>query len=192
MCPLSLEIAFKTYKPRAVIITDLYGQSANYHLEHICKKNNTPIIEDAAESFGAVYKIKIISTFGDISILSFNGNKIITTSGGGMILSKNELYIEHAHKLSTQSRRTNYYEHKEIGYNYRMSNVLAGSLAQLSYIDYHLKRKKEIFNKYKADFNNFKNVEFMPIMKSGKPSHWLSVVLLKEFSFKKIQALSTI
>ena len=192
MCPLSLEIAFKTYKPRAVIITDLYGQSANYsHLEHICKKNNTPIIEDAAESFGAVYKNKKCGTFGDISILSFNGNKIITTSGGGMILSKNELYIEHAHKLSTQSReRTNYYEHKEIGYNYRMSNVLAGiGLAQLSYIDYHLKRKKEIFNKYKADFNNFKNVEFMPIMKSGKPSHWLSVVLLKEFSFKEIQSI---
>ena len=81
----------------------------------------------------------------------FNGNKIITTSGGGMILSKNELYIKHAHKLSTQSReRTNYYEHKEIGYNYRMSNVLAGiGLAQLSYIDYHLKRKKKFFKNIK-------------------------------------------
>lgn len=190
MCPSSLDMAFKKYKPKAVIITDLYGQSANYnHLKYICKKNKTPIIEDAAESLGAEYQNRKCGTFGDISILSFNGNKIITTSGGGMILSKNELYIKYAHKLSTQSReKTNYYEHKEIGYNYRMSNVLAGiGMAQLKYIDYHLKRKKEIFQKYKADLNNFDDLQFMPIMKSGKPTHWLSVMLLKKCSFRDIQ-----
>ncbi len=192
MCPVSLEIAFQKYKPKAVIITDIYGQSADYNiLRNICIKNNTPIIEDAAESFGAVYDGKKCGTFGDISVLSFNGNKIITTSGGGMILSNNKSFIDHAYKLSTQSREnTSYYEHTEVGYNYRMSNVLAGiGIAQLNNIDYHLTRKKKIFQRYKDKLQFSENIKFMPELKNGISTNWLSVGLLQNMSFNEVQDL---
>ena len=127
MCAKSLDKAFKTYLPKAVIVTDIYGQSANYKdLEYICGKYRVPIIEDSAESLGAEYNKKKCGSFGEISILSFNGNKIITTSGGGMILSNNEDHINKAKKLSSQARENKlHYEHIELGYNYRMSNILA-------------------------------------------------------------------
>ena len=117
MCPKSLEKAFAFHCPKAVIVTDIYGQSANYSLiAKICKKNNVPIIEDAAESLGATYKNKKCGSFGDLSILSFNGNKIITTSGGGMLLSNDENLIKKAKKLSNQAKEdTIYYQHNEIG-----------------------------------------------------------------------------
>ena len=121
------EKAMKKYKPKALIAVDIYGQSCDYNeLIYLCKKYNVFLIEDAAEALGSEYIGKKCGSFGDISILSFNGNKIITTSGGGMLLSNNEEYVKKAKFLSTQSREsTLHYEHKELGYNYRMSNVLA-------------------------------------------------------------------
>ena len=146
MCSNSLEKAFQKYSPKAVIVTNIYGQSANYsELKRICKNYNTPIVEDSAESFGAEYQKQKSGSFGDISILSFNGNKIITTSSGGMILSNNEEYILKAKKLSTQSRENKtYYEHKEIGYNYRMSNILAAiGVSQLRIIDSNVEKTRK-------------------------------------------------
>ena len=105
MCPKSLDIAFKKHKPKAIIVTDIYGQSADYNsISEICKNYKTPIIEDAAESLGGEYNDRKCGSFGEISILSFNGNKIITTSGGGMLLSNNKDYITEAKKLASQSR----------------------------------------------------------------------------------------
>ena len=122
-----LEVAIKKHKPRAIICVDLYGQSCDYNsIIDLCKKYNVFLIEDAAEALGSEYNGRKCGTFGDISILSFNGNKIITTSGGGMLLSKNKDYVDKARFFSTQSREPAiHYEHKEIGYNYRLSNLLA-------------------------------------------------------------------
>ena len=124
MCAKSLDKAFKTYLPKAVIVTDIYGQSANYKdLEDICGKYRVPIIEDSAESLGAEYNKKKCGSFGEISIISFNGNKIITTSGGGMILSNNEDHIKKLKTCNQAREKKLYYEHVELGYNYRMSNI---------------------------------------------------------------------
>ena len=122
-----IEKAINKYNPKAIISVDLYGQSADYDaLVEICKKNNIKLIEDAAEALGAEYKQKKCGSFGDMGVFSFNGNKIITTSGGGMLVSKNEDLVDKARFFSTQSREpVLHYEHKELGYNYRMSNILA-------------------------------------------------------------------
>ena len=190
MCSYSLEKAFQIYSPKAVIVTNLYGQSANYsELKRICENYNTPIVEDSAESFGAEYQKQKSGSFGDISILSFNGNKIITTSGGGMILSNNEEYILKAKKLSTQSRENKtYYEHKEIGYNYRMSNILAAiGVSQLRIIDSNVEKTRKVFNIYKKELKNILNIEFMPEIENGKSTNWLSVILLRDKTFKDIK-----
>ena len=192
MCVKSLEKAFKYYSPKVVIVTDLYGQSANYNeILEICKKHNTPVIEDSAESLGASYKNKKCGSFGEISILSFNGNKIITTSGGGMILSNNEEYIKKAKKISTQSREEKiYYEHKEIGYNYRMSNILASiGLAQLNHLDDNVNMTRQIFKLYKRDLEGVEAIDFMPEIEGGRSTNWLSVILLKQKSFNEINKI---
>ena len=192
MCPESLESAFKLYSPKAVIVTDLYGQSANYkEILEICKNYNVPIIEDSAESLGASYNGEKCGSFGEISILSFNGNKIITTSGGGMILSENKSYIRKAKKLSTQSREKKlHYEHIEIGYNYRMSNILASiGLAQLHYLDSYVNKTREIFSIYKENLQCIKGIEFMPEINGGRSTNWLSAILLKDNSFSEINKL---
>ena len=190
MCSNSLEKAFQKYSPKAVIVTNIYGQSANYsELKRICKNYNTPIVEDSAESFGAEYQKQKSGSFGDISILSFNGNKIITTSSGGMILSNNEEYILKAKKLSTQSRENKtYYEHKEIGYNYRMSNILAAiGVSQLRIIDSNVEKTRKVFNIYKKALKNILNIEFMPEIENGKSTNWLSVILLKDKTFEDVK-----
>ena len=151
MCHKSLELALKSIKPKAVIITNIYGQSADFEkIMSICDQKKIPIIEDAAESLGAEYQSKKSGSFGLLSILSFNGNKIITTSGGGMLLSNNEEYIKEAKNLSTQSREDKiYYEHKKVGYNYRLSNVLASiGLSQFKNLDECVKLKRKIFRNY--------------------------------------------
>ena len=130
--------------------------------------------------------------FGEISVISFNGNKIITTSGGGMILSNNKDYIEKAKKLSTQAREKIYYEHLEIGYNYRMSNILAAlGLAQLNYLDYYVDKTRRIFQIYKKNLKSINGIEFMPEIKGGKSTNWLSAILLKKTSYKEINNLIT-
>jgi len=181
MCPKSLEKAFAFHCPKAVIVTDIYGQSANYSLiAKICKKNNVPIIEDAAESLGATYKNKKCGSFGDLSILSFNGNKIITTSGGGMLLSNDENLIKKAKKLSNQAKEdTIYYQHNEIGYNYRLSNVLAAlGRAQFNSLDNFVRKKRKIFKNYKSLFCKQKFIQFMPEIEKGVSTNWLSVILV--------------
>lgn len=192
MCPKSLKKAFEIFSPQAVIVTDLYGQSANYdEIIQICKKKRVPIIEDSAESLGAEYLNRKCGSFGDISILSFNGNKIITTSGGGMILSNNEDYISKAKKLSTQSRENElFYEHIEIGYNYRLSNILASiGLAQLNYLDDIIFKKRSINKLYKKILCNEENILFMPEIKGGRSTYWLSAIILNDSSFEHIQKI---
>ena len=189
MCPQSLEMAFEEYSPKAIIVTNLYGQSANYNaISAICKNYQTPIIEDAAESLGAEYNGRKCGSFGDMSILSFNGNKIITTSGGGMLLSNNEVYITEARKLSSQSREEAiHYEHTQVGYNYRMSNILAAlGRAQLKSLNSYVDKRRKIFKYYYSKLKDIDNITFMPEIKHGKSSRWLSVILLKKMKYDNI------
>ena len=190
MSPSALEKAFESVLPKAVIVTDIYGQSADYKLiAEICDKHQTPIIEDAAESLGAEYNRKKCGSFGEMAILSFNGNKIITTSGGGMLLTDRSEFVLEAKKLSTQSREEAlHYEHAQVGYNYRLSNILAAlGRAQLKSLDQYVEKRREIFNYY---YNNLKNVEgirFMPEIENGKSTRWLSVVLMENINHDKIE-----
>ena len=190
MSPFALEKAFESVLPKAVIVTDIYGQSADYKLiAEICDKHQTPIIEDAAESLGAEYNRKKCGSFGEMAILSFNGNKIITTSGGGMLLSDRSEFVLKAKKLSTQSREEAlHYEHAQVGYNYRLSNILAAlGRAQLKSLDQYVEKRRKIFNYY---YNNLKNVEgirFMPEIENGKSTRWLSVVLMENINHDKIE-----
>lgn len=193
MSPCSLEEAFTKYNklgrlPKAVIVVHIYGLSADMDkIMDICKHYKVPVIEDSAEALGTTYKGKHVGTIGDYGIFSFNGNKIITTSSGGMLVanhSDNEKAKERIAKVrfwSTQSRDpAKHYQHSELGYNYRMSNVLAGiGRGQLKVLDKRVQRKKEIFEFYKKKLNAFENIEFMPINNWNHPNHWLSCVLLK-------------
>ena len=157
MSPKALKKALEDLKvkgitPKAAIVVNLYGNSAHRDaIKELCDEYNVKIIEDAAESLGSTYKGKMSGTIGEIGIYSFNGNKIITTSGGGALVSDNEEYVKKARFLSTQAKEPMpYYEHKEIGYNYRMSNVVAGiGRGQLRVLDNRVKEKNHIFNTYK-------------------------------------------
>lgn len=194
MCAKSLELAFKKYLPKAVLVTDLYGQSANYKaIQDICNKYNVPIIEDAAESLGAEYNQQKCGSYGEMAIISFNGNKIITNSGGGMLLSNNKNYINEAKKLSTQSReKAIHYEHAQIGYNYRMSNILAAlGRAQFKTLDSFIEKRRKIFNYYNDHLLCIDDIDFMPEIKNGKSTHWLSVILLQKTTHEKIERIIT-
>lgn len=190
MSPKALQKAFEDCVrigklPKAVIVVNLYGQSADMDsIKRICDRYNVPIIEDAAESLGATYKGRCSGTIGEFGIYSFNGNKIITTSGGGMLVSNNTEAIKKVRFWSTQSRDyERYYQHSEIGYNYRMSNVLAGiGRGQLLVLKERIKQKKNIFETYKKAFSNIKEIDMMPISQNGQPNYWLSVITLREES----------
>ena len=190
MDPKALEIALiesikKGIKPKAVIVVNLYGQSADMdEILNICNEYNVPVIEDAAESLGATYKGKKSGTLGEYGIYSFNGNKIITTSGGGMLISSNKDMIDKTKFWITQSRENErYYEHKEIGYNYRMSNIVAGiGRGQLKILDERILQKKRLFNTYKEGFKDIDEIEMMPICDYGEPNYWLSCIILKKNS----------
>ncbi len=163
MNPKALEKAFEKYpNPKAVIVVHLYGTPAKIdEIKQICKKHNVPLVEDAAESLGATYKGKQTGTFGKYGIYSFNGNKIITTSGGGMLVSEDEERIAKVRFWATQSREpVRHYEHKEIGYNYRMSNIVAGiGRGQLKVLDKRIEQKTNIYNTYKQAFKEIKEIE---------------------------------
>lgn len=183
MDPNTLKEAFEKYGERvkAVIIVHLYGFSADMDkIMEICNQYNVPVIEDAAESLGAYYKGKHTGTFGQYGIFSFNGNKIITTSGGGMLVSDDEEKINKARFWSTQSRDTaRHYQHSELGFNYRMSNVIAGiGRGQLKVLDRRVAKKKYIFEFYKKELGNLDGVEFMPVNDWNEPNFWLSVMTL--------------
>ena len=190
MSPSALEKAFESVLPKAVIVTDIYGQSADYKLiAEICDKHQTPIIEDAAESLGAEYNRKKCGSFGEMAILSFNGNKIITTSGGGMLLADRSEFVLKAKKLSAQSREEAlHYEHAQVGYNYRLSNILAAlGRAQLKSLDQYVEKRRKIFNYYYNNLKDIEGIRFMPEIENGKSTRWLSVVLMENINHDKIE-----
>ncbi len=182
MDPEALEAAFKKYpEVKAVLVVHLYGLSADMDkIVALCKKYDTVLIEDAAESLGTTYKGRQTGTFGDYGIFSFNGNKIITTSGGGMLVSNNKEKIEKARFWSTQSRdQARHYQHSEIGFNYRMSNIVAGvGRGQLKVLDQRVKKKQAIFNYYKQELAGLDGIDFMPINDWNEPNCWLSAITL--------------
>lgn len=167
--------------PKAVIVVNLYGQSADFEpIKALCQHYQIPIIEDAAESLGATYKGQASGTLGDIGIYSFNGNKIITTSGGGMLVSADTALVEKARFLAQQARDpAPHYEHSHVGYNYRMSNVLAGiGRGQLQVLEQRVQSRQAIFNLYQSSLSQFPELEMMPEAEFGRSTHWLSTMLL--------------
>ncbi|MBS1340838.1 MAG: aminotransferase class I/II-fold pyridoxal phosphate-dependent enzyme [Clostridia bacterium] len=197
MDPLALEKAFEKYpNPKAVIVVHLYGTPAKMdEIIEICKKHNVPLIEDAAESLGSIYNGQQTGTFGEYGVFSFNGNKIITTSGGGMLVSNNEDGIKKVRFWATQSKEpVRHYEHKEIGYNYRMSNICAGiGRGQLKVLDKRIEKKTEIYNKYKNELEKVKEIKMQPIPKNTKPNHWLSVMTIdKDSKVKPLNIMETL
>ena len=184
MDPNLLEIALKKYKGRvkAVLVVHIYGLSSDMdRIMSICNKYNVTVIEDAAESLGTYYKGKHTGTFGKGGVFSFNGNKIITTSGGGMIVSDNEEKIKKMRFWATQARdKARHYQHSEVGYNYRMSNVVAGiGRGQLKVLDKRIAKKKYIFEFYKRELGCISDIGFMPINAWNEPNYWLSVITVK-------------
>jgi dTDP-4-amino-4,6-dideoxygalactose transaminase len=182
MSPKALEEAFEKYpNVKAVIVVHLYGLSADMDkIVELCKKHNVVLIEDAAESLGTYYKGKHTGTFGDYGIFSFNGNKIITTSGGGMLVSDNEERISKVRFWATQSRdAARHYQHSELGFNYRMSNVVAGiGRGQLKVLEQRVQKKNYLFESYKRELGGLEGVEFMPSNDWNEPNYWLSSLIL--------------
>lgn len=186
MSPQALERALSNYtaigqKPKAVIVVNLYGQSADYEsIMKICQKYEVPIVEDAAESLGASHQGRKSGTFGKFGIFSFNGNKIITTSGGGMLISEDKVALEKARFWATQARdQARHYQHSEIGYNYRMSNVLAGiGRGQMEVLEERILRKREIRNRYATELNSIAGVTIIGEKPTGRSTHWLSVMTI--------------
>lgn len=167
--------------PRAVIVVSLYGQSADMDpLRALCDRYGVPIIEDAAESLGATYKGRASGTLGRIGIYSFNGNKIITTSGGGMLVSDDAMLVERVRYLSTQARESApWYQHTEVGYNYRMSNVLAGiGRGQLKVLEDRVAARRRIFDHYAERMRDIPALQWMPEAGFGRCTRWLSVCML--------------
>jgi dTDP-4-amino-4,6-dideoxygalactose transaminase len=172
--------------PKAVILVHLYGQSADIDpIRGLCMGYDVPLIEDAAESLGATYKGRWVGTFGTCGTFSFNGNKIITTSGGGMLVSKDETFIQKARFLATQARDpASHYQHSQIGYNYRMSNVLAGiGRAQLSVLDERVEQRRRNFEFYCSHLSEEPGIEFMPEAPYGRCTRWLSCILIDPEKF---------
>ena len=187
MSPRALENAFKEAVslgklPKAVIIVNLYGQSAKMdELVSICKKFNVPVIEDAAESLGSQYKGKMSGTFGDFGIFSFNGNKIISTSGGGMLVSNHTEALSKARFLATQARdAAPYYQHSEVGFNYRMSNILAGiGRAQITVLTERIAARRRIFDLYQQELSQLP-ITFMPELKNTFSNRWLTAFTINK------------
>jgi len=182
MDPNALEEAFGKYpNVKAVLVVHLYGLSADMDkIMEICNLHGVPVIEDAAESLGTLYKGKYTGTFGDYGIYSFNGNKIITTSGGGMLVSNNEEKIKKVRFWATQAReQARHYQHSELGFNYRMSNVVAGiGRGQLKVLEQRMEKKRYIFEFYKRELGGLEGVDFMPINEWNEPNCWLSCITL--------------
>lgn len=193
MDPVALERAFEIYpEVRVVVVAHLYGVPGKIdEIREICKKNNAIIIEDAAESLGATYKGKQTGTFGSFNAISFNGNKIITGSSGGMLLTDDAEAANKAKKWSTQSRESApWYQHEEVGYNYRMSNVVAGVVrGQIPYLEEHILQKKSIYERY------MEGLKGLPITmnpydnEKSEPNYWLSCMLIdSEFMANQVRS----
>lgn len=181
MSPEALERAFKKYPhPKAVIVVHLYGTPAKLdEIVRICAEHDVPLIEDAAEGLGGEYKGKKLGSFGKYGILSFNGNKIITSSGGGMLVSDDEEMLKRVLKWITQSREpAKWYQHEELGYNYRMSNIVAGiGRGQMTVLQDHVDQKTAIYERYKKAFEDMP-ITMQPYENETKPNHWLSAATI--------------
>ncbi|MFP3123377.1 aminotransferase class I/II-fold pyridoxal phosphate-dependent enzyme [Ectobacillus funiculus] len=181
---LALHDADKEGKlPKAVIVVNLYGQSAKMdEILLVCNKYDVPIIEDAAESLGSTYKDKASGTFGKFGIYSFNGNKIITTSGGGMLVSNDVEALKKARFLATQARDpAPHYQHSEMGYNYRMSNILAGvGRAQLEVLEERVRARRLIFDRYYRELAHIPGMQFMPELVNTHSNRWLTTLTIEE------------
>ena len=182
MDPAALEAAFEKYpSPKAVMVVHLYGTPARLdEIIEICASHNVPLIEDAAESLGSTYKGKHTGTFGRVGIYSFNGNKIITTSGGGMLVANEEEFTKKATFLATQARDpARHYQHSQIGYNYRMSNIVAGiGRGQLLHLEEHKALKKAMYKKYKERFSDIPEITLNPLNEDGDANCWLTCMLI--------------
>jgi pyridoxal phosphate-dependent aminotransferase EpsN len=186
MSPAALERALRDGErrgrlPKAAVIVDLYGQSADMApLVALCRRYGVAVVEDAAESLGATYQGRPSGSFGDLSALSFNGNKIITTSGGGMLVANDAALIEKARFLSTQARDpAPWYQHSETGYNYRMSNVLAGiGRGQLRVLAERVAARRAVFERYRDALAGIEGLGWMPEAPYGRSTRWLSVCTL--------------
>ncbi|WP_316959258.1 DegT/DnrJ/EryC1/StrS family aminotransferase [Staphylococcus simulans] len=209
MSPTALEKAFKVYEdkgtlPKAVLVVNLYGQTADFEkISEICKRYDVTLIEDSAESLGSTYHGKMSGSFGDLSIFSFNGNKIITTSGGGMLLSNHKEYIDHALFLATQAKdKAPYYQHSELGFNYRLSNISAGiGRGQMEVINDRVNRRRDIFDMYYDALSEIDGINFQPELPDSKSNRWLTAMtidsnkinisaaeLIKELNVENIEA----
>lgn len=167
--------------PRAIIVTDIYGQCAAWdQILAAATAHGVPVIEDAAEAVGATYRGRWAGRFGVLGIYSFNGNKILTTGGGGMLVSSDPHLIERAHKLATQARDpAPHYQHSELGYNYRLSNVLAGiGRGQLLTLAQRIDRRREIFAYYRQALGDLPGVDFMPELPEGRSTRWLTCLTI--------------
>lgn len=188
MSPVALEKAFKAFekksiKPKAVITVNLYGQSAKLdEIKAICDVYNVTLIEDAAESLGAEFQGEMSGSFGDYGIFSFNGNKIITTSGGGMLVTNNSESKEHALFLATQARdKALHYQHSELGFNYRLSNISAGiGRGQMEVLNQRVQKRREIFDEYYQALSDIEGIEFQPELPNSKSNRWLTALTIDE------------
>jgi pyridoxal phosphate-dependent aminotransferase EpsN len=172
--------------PKAVVLVHIYGQSANIEpILATCNAYGVPLIEDAAEALGATYGGRSPGVSGRAGVFSFNGNKIITTSGGGMLVSADRALIDHARKLATQARDpAPHYEHSEIGYNYRMSNVLAGiGRGQLEALTDRVATRRRIFDYYRHTLGDLPGIAFMPEAPWGRSTRWLTVITVDPAQF---------
>ena len=190
MCPVLLEQAIKECisegeKPKAIMLVHLYGMPAKMdEIMRIANQYDIPVIEDAAEALGSTYKNQPLGTFGKFGVYSFNGNKIITTSGGGALVCKDKTLIEKAKFLATQARDDKpHYEHSEIGYNYRMSNVCAGiGLGQLEVLEERVAQKRSIKSFYKQELSSIKEISILVENQGNFSNFWLTTILLSENS----------
>lgn len=177
----ALERAFRKYpNTKCVVVVNLYGVPAKLsEIREVCDKHGAVLVEDAAESLGASYKGRKTGTFGHYNVISFNGNKIITTSGGGMLISSDKEAIDKAKFWSTQAREPYpWYQHEELGYNYRLSNILAGiGRGQLLHLDEHKNKKKAIYERYKEGLKNLP-ITMNPFNEDSDPNYWLSALLI--------------
>jgi dTDP-4-amino-4,6-dideoxygalactose transaminase len=170
----------------AVIVADLYGQCADYdRIEATCAEHEVPLVEDAAEALGAAYRGRPAGSFGVAGVFSFNGNKIITTSGGGMLASDDEAFVARARHLATQAREpAPHYEHVDIGHNYRMSNLLAAlGRAQLESLQEKVGARRRIYARYRDRLADLPGVEFMPLADYGRPNCWLTCITVDPQAF---------
>ncbi len=177
------EAAFAGILPKAVIIVHLYGQSAKMdEITSICNQYDVPIIEDAAESIGSSYKGKQSGSLGKLGVFSFNGNKIITTSGGGMLVSNDTVALQKARFLATQSKDpAPHYQHSKVGFNYRMSNILAGmGRAQLEVLEERIISRRSIFLRYYQELSHMPGIHFMPELKNTMSNRWLTALTIDE------------